>query len=69
MFDLGYEYRTVGCQRSLISAYHDFVDNKRVGQHPQVCALLKGLFLESPLQPRHVLIRHIQTALDFVERQ
>ena len=69
MFDSGYEYRTVGCQRSLISAYHDYVDNKRVGQHPQVCALLKGLFLERPLQSRYVLIWHIQTVLDFVERQ
>ena len=61
LFDLGCEYRTVGCQRSLISAYHDYIDNKRVGQNP--------LLIERPLQPRYILIWHIQTVLDFVERQ
>ena len=40
LFDLGYEYRTVGCHRSAISGYHEYVDNKPVGQHPHVYALL-----------------------------
>ena len=30
-FDLVYEYRTVGCHRSAISAYHEYVDKKPVG--------------------------------------
>ena len=43
-FDSGFEYRIIGCHRSAISAYHEHVDNKPVGQHPHVCALLKGMF-------------------------
>ena len=38
-----FRYRTIGCHMSAISAYHVYVDNKPVGQHPHVCALLKGM--------------------------
>ena len=67
LFNLGYEYRTIGCHRSTISAYHEYVDNKPVRQHSHVCALLKGVFNERPPQPRYVFIWDIQTVLDFVE--
>ena len=40
LFDLGYKYRTVGCHRSAISAYHEYVESKPVGQHPHACVLL-----------------------------
>ena len=66
LFDLGYEYRTVGCHMSAISAYPEYVDNKPVGQHPHVCALSKGVFNERTAQPRYVFIWDIQTVLDFV---
>ena len=56
LFDLGYEYRTVGCHRYAISAYHEYVGNKPVGQYPHVYALLKGVFNEHPPQPRYVFI-------------
>ena len=69
LFDLGYEYRKVSCHRFAISAYHEYVDNKPVGQHPHVCALLKRLFNERPPQPRYIFIWDIQTALDFVKCQ
>ena len=39
LFNLGYEYRTIGCHRSTVSAYHEYVDNKPVHQHSHVCAL------------------------------
>ena len=42
LFDAGLEYRTIGCHRTAISAYHDYIDGKPVGQHPKVCALTKG---------------------------
>ena len=69
LFHLGYENRTVCCHRSEISAYYEYVDNKKVGQHPHVCALLKGVFNERPPQPRYVFIWDIQTVLDFVKYQ
>ena len=69
LFHLGYENRTVGCHKSEISAYYEYVDNKKVGQHQHVCALLKGVFNERPPQPRYVFIWDIQTVLDFVKYQ
>ena len=39
-----FRYKTIGCHMSVISAYHAYVDSKPVGQHPHVCALLKGMF-------------------------
>ena len=69
LFDLGYKYRTVGCHRSVISTYHGYVDNKPMGQHPHVCALLKGVFNERPPQPIYVFIWDIKTVLDFVKCQ
>ena len=69
LFALGYEFRTVDCHRSAISAYHKCVDSKPVGQHPQLCALLKGVFNERPPQPRYLFIWGNQTVLDFVKCQ
>ena len=31
LFEKSYEYRTIGCHRSAISAFHDYVDGKPVG--------------------------------------
>ena len=53
----------------VISTYHGYVDNKPVGQHSHVCALLKGVFNKRPPQPICVFIWDIQTVLDFVKCQ
>ena len=69
LFDLVYKYITIDCHRSAISAYHEYVDIKPVGQHPHPCALLKRVFKQRPPQPRRVFIWDIQTVLDFVKCQ
>ena len=69
LFDAGFEYRTIGCQMSAISAHHEYADSKPVGQHPHVCALLKVVFNQRSSQPRYVFIWGIQTILDFVKFQ
>ena len=43
LFEKGYEYRTIGCHRSDISAIHDYVDGKPAGQQSEVCALVSGI--------------------------
>ena len=48
LFDLGYKYRSINLNRSAISAYHCYVERKPVGQHKQVCALLRGVFNKKP---------------------
>ena len=33
LFEVGYEYRTIGAHRSAISLYHDLVEEMKVGVH------------------------------------
>ena len=56
LFEKRYEYRTIGCHRSAISAVHNYVDGKLVGQHPEVCALVSEIFNNRPPQPRHMVV-------------
>ena len=51
LFGKGCDYRTIGCHKSVISAFHDYVDGKPVGQHPEVCAQVSGIFNNRPPQP------------------
>ena len=48
LFGKGCDYRTIGCHKTAISAFHDYVDGKPVGQHPEVCTLVSGIFNNSP---------------------
>ena len=68
LFEQGYEYRTIGCHRSAISAYHEHVDGKPIGQHPDVCALVNGVFNNRPPQPRYSFIWDVQIILDFIKK-
>ena len=47
LFDKGYQYSTICGHRSAISAYHGMVDSVKVGDHPQVSALIAGIFNKS----------------------
>ena len=68
LFEQGYEYRTIGCHRAAISAYHEDVDGKPIGQHPDVCALVNGVFNNRPLQPRYSFIWDVQIILEFIKK-
>ena len=67
LFDAGLEYRTIGCHRSVISVYHEYIDGKPVGQHPKVCALLKGVFNKKPPQPRYMFIWDVQIVINCIK--
>ena len=56
LFDSGFEYRIIGCHRSTIFPYHEYTDSKTIRQHPNICALLKGVLNQRPPQPRYVFI-------------
>ena len=56
LFDEGLQYRIVNAYRSAISAYHDFINRKPIGKHPNICTLLTGIFDERPPQPRYTFI-------------
>ena len=62
-YDCENEYRTINGHRSAISAFHEKIDGKPAGEHPEVCALLKGVSNERPPQPRHTYIWDVDVVL------
>ena len=66
-YEKNLEYRTINNYRSAISAYHNYVEGKPVGQHPLVCALLSGIFIEKPPKPRYVFIWDVQVVLVYIK--
>ena len=52
-FDEGKEYRTINVYRSALSAILPLYDGQKVGCHPLVCQLLKGVYHLRPPQPRY----------------
>ena len=63
LFKEGLEYSTINSHRSAISAYHCHVDSIPVGQHPQICSLLTGVFNLKPPQPKYTFIWDVQKVL------
>ena len=63
IFDEGREHSTINGARSAISAYHAHVDNKPVGEHPLICALVKGVSNKRPPKPRYCSTWDINTVL------
>ena len=68
LFEKGLEYRTIGTHRSAISAFHDPIENIRVGSHPRVSALMSGIFNKRPPQPKYPFIWDVETVLDFLRK-
>ena len=67
LFDKGLNYSTICGYRSAISALHEPVEGYKVGEHPRIVALLKGVFNRNPLKRTllppwdlRVVLRHIQ---------
>uniref|UniRef100_A0A7M5VAT9 Core-binding (CB) domain-containing protein n=1 Tax=Clytia hemisphaerica TaxID=252671 RepID=A0A7M5VAT9_9CNID len=67
LYEKGYEYRTINCHRSAISAYHGKVDGFDVGKHPKVCSLLTGIFNQRPPKPRYLFVWDVDQVLGYLE--
>ena len=67
LFEKSYEYRTIGCHRSAISVFYDFLDGKPVGHHPDVCAPVRGVFSSKPLQPIKLLVWTVESVINYVK--
>ena len=65
-YDCKNEYSTINGHRSAISAYHDEVDGKPIGVHPDVCALLRGASNERPPQPRLSYVWDVDEVLKLI---
>ena len=55
-----FAYSTANSYRSAISALN-------VGEHPEVCSLLAGIFNQRPPQPKYAFIWDVQIVIDFIE--
>ena len=69
LFETGLEYSTIGSHRSAISAFHDPIENKKIGEHPRVSALMTGVFNQRPPQPRYTFIWDVETVLIYLRSQ
>ena len=68
LFEKGLEYRTIGTDRSAISAFQDHIEDIQVGNNPRVFALMSGIFNKRPPQPKCPFIWDEETVLDFLRK-
>ncbi|XP_078503505.1 uncharacterized protein LOC144762235 [Lissotriton helveticus] len=63
----GSAYRTVNSFRSALSAGHDFVDGKPIGEHHLITKLLRGVRMAKPPCPKYVALWDVSVVLRFLE--
>ena len=66
LYKQGLQYRTINNHRSAISAFHEHIQGRPVGEHPRVCALLAGIFNRRHPQPKYCFIWNVQTVTEFI---
>ena len=69
LFESGYEYRTLCTHRSAVSALHTIIDGRPVGEHPQICSLITGVFNNRPTQPKFNFIWDVQLVLNYLKKE
>ena len=68
LFDKGLQYNTICTYRSAISAYHNPVEGKPVGQNSRISALMTGVFNLRPPLPRYTFVWDVSEVLSFIRR-
>ena len=69
MFESRYEHRTICSNRSAISALHNNIEGRSVGEHPHLSSLVKGVFNNRPPQPKYNFIWDVQLVLDYLKKE
>ena len=52
----------------MISAFHDPIENIRIGNHARVSALMSGIFNKRIPQTKYPFFWDVETALDFLRK-
>ena len=68
LFDRRLEYGSIGGYRSAISAYHVPIEGFKVGAHPLVSSLMKGVSNERPPQPKYRYIWNVEQVLESMRK-
>ena len=67
-FEAGLEYRTLNVYHSALSATHPQIEGYKIGEHPLVVQLLKGIFNSRPPTPRYTYTWVVSTVTSYLER-
>ena len=65
-YNRGDQYNTLNLHRSAISAFHNLVDNMKVGQHPTVTAIMSAFFNTRPPMPRYQYTWEVDGVLEYI---
>ena len=55
LFDAGLSYSSIGTARSVLSLIMHPIDGHDFGSHPLVSRFMKGMFMQRPNLPKHVV--------------
>ena len=66
-FNSGKAYRSINVYRSAISMTHPSIDSLRVGEHPMVCQLMKGIFNKRPPLPQYTQTWKVHQVTSYLE--
>ena len=69
LFESGYEYRTIYTHRSAISAFHNNIEGRPVGEDQQVSSAIADVFNNRPAQPKYNFIWDVQFLLDYLKKE
>ena len=69
LFENGLQYRTIGVYRSAISAYHEVVGGKPIGQHQDICTFMAGVDNLRPPKPKYCTIWEVEQVLTYLKKQ
>ena len=66
LFELGFEYSNINTHISVISTFHEPIEEFAVEKHPKVCNLMTGVYNERSLKPRYCFVWDIETVLRYL---
>ena len=67
-WEQGKEYRTINNYRSAISLYHEQIEGFKVGQHPLITQLLKGISKDRPPKPKLNTVWDVDTVITYLKQ-
>ena len=67
LFGMGFKYYTINSHRSVISAYHDYVEHSPVGQYSRFSALMTGVFNAFLPKPKIFFIWDVEKVLFYFD--
>ena len=65
----GREYSTINGYRSAISLMHPEIEGHKVGQHPTIIQLMKGIFNQKPPTPKYSETWDVKLVLDYIKNK